>query len=145
MELKIGIKTEQGVDIPMRATKGASGVDLRCKELTTLKPGQRKLVSTGIYLEIPYGYEAQIRPRSGLALIHGVTVLNTPGTIDCDYRGEIKVLLINRGHASVLFNPNERIAQMVFAKVEQPIFYQIPEDFIETERGDGGFGHTGLK
>ena len=125
MELKIGIKIEWGVDFPMRDTKGASGVDLRCKELTTLKPGQRKLVSTGIYLEIPYGYECQIRPISELALIHGVTVLNAPDTIDCDYQGEIKVLLINHGSTSVLFSQNDRIAQMTFNKVEQPVFYQV--------------------
>ena len=127
MELKIGIKTEWGVDMPMRATKGTSGVDLRCKELVTLNPGQRKLVSTGIYLEIPYGYEAQIRPRSELALKHGITVLNAPGIIDCDYQGEIKVLLINHGSTSVLLNPNERIAQMSFNKVEQPLFYRVTE------------------
>lgn len=128
MELKIGIKTEWGVDMPMRATKGASGVVLRCKELTTIKPGQRQLVPTGIYLEIPYGYEAQIRPLNELTLVMtGVTVLNAPATIDCDYQGEIKVLLINHGSTSVLLNPNERIAQMSFNKVEQPLFYRVTE------------------
>ena len=125
MEFEIGVKTEWGVDVPMRPTKGASGVILRCKELTTIKPGQRKLVSTGIYLEIPYGYEGQIKPLNELTLNHGVTVLNAPATIDCDYQGEIKVLLINHGSTSVLINPNERIAQMTFNKVEQPIFYRV--------------------
>jgi dUTP pyrophosphatase len=114
------------------------------EEKCTLIPGERKLIKTGLFLEIPEGYEAQVRPRSGLALKNGITVLNSPGTIDADYRGEIGVILIN--HSSEIFeiNSGDRIAQLVFAKVEQAVWYET-ESLNETERGEGGFGSTGKK
>jgi dUTP pyrophosphatase len=109
-----------------------------------LKPLQRTLVPTGLYIALPEGYEAQVRPRSGLALKHGVTVLNTPGTIDADYRGEVGVILINLGQEDFLINDGERIAQMVIARYEQAELLAV-EVLDETERGSGGFGHSGVK
>lgn len=110
----------------------------------TLHPMERRLIGTGIYMALPPGFEAQVRPRSGLALKHGITVLNTPGTIDADYRGEIKVLLVNLSNELFVINEGERIAQMVVAKHEQADFTLVSE-LDETERGDGGYGHTGVK
>lgn len=110
----------------------------------TLKPFERVLVKTGLYLEIPEGYEAQIRPRSGLALKKGITVLNTPGTIDADYRGEVGVILINLSSEPFVVEPGERICQMVFAKYEKAVFDNV-EFVSDTARGTGGFGHTGVK
>ena len=110
----------------------------------TLKPLERALVKTGIFLEIPVGYEAQVRPRSGLAFKNGVTVLNSPGTIDADYRGEVGVILINLSNEHFLINNGERIAQLVFAKVEQAQWKEV-EILSDTARGEGGFGSTGVK
>ena len=134
-----------GLDLPRKASDGSSGVDLvACVEGdVVLAPGAVALVPTGICLEIPRGFEAQVRPRSGLALKSGVTVLNTPGTIDSDYRGEVAVILINLGRQPFAVRRGDRIAQMVFARVCQPVFEET--DSLEgTERGEGGFGHSGL-
>ena len=121
-------------------------MDLRAniEEPITLHPLERKLIPTGLYIALPVGYEAQIRPRSGLALKHGITVLNTPGTVDADYRGEVMVLLINLSQEDFIINAGERIAQMVVARHEQ-VDFQIVEELDETERGAGGYGHTGIK
>lgn len=130
--------------LPHYATSGASGMDIRANINTTitLQPLERTLIPTGLFVEIPLGYEAQIRPRSGLAIKQGITCLNTPGTIDADYRGEIKIILINLSNQAVSIQHGDRIAQMIFAKVEQ--VQLIPVQTInETLRGDGGFGHTG--
>ena len=110
----------------------------------TLKPMERRLIPTGLYIALPKGYEAQVRPRSGLALKHGITVLNTPGTVDADYRGELMVLLINFSAEDFIINAGERIAQMVIARHEQAEFVEV-EVLDETERGAGGYGHTGVK
>ena len=121
-------------------------MDLRAniEEPITLHPLERKLIPTGLRIALPVGYEAQIRPRSGLALKHGITVLNSPGTVDADYRGEVMALLINLSQEDFIINPGERIAQMVIAHHEQAEF-QIVEELDETERGAGGYGHTGTK
>jgi dUTP pyrophosphatase len=121
-------------------------MDLRANidESLTLHPMERKLITTGIYMALPIGYEAQIRPRSGLALKHGITVLNTPGTVDADYRGEVMVLLVNLSQEDFIVNDGERIAQIVIAKHEQADFVEVTE-LDETDRGDGGYGHTGVK
>lgn len=130
--------------LPAYATEGSSGMDLRAyvSEPVILKPGQRCLVPTGLYLEIPEGFEAQIRPRSGLALKQGITCLNTPGTIDADYRGEIRVILINLSDEEQAVQDGDRIAQMVFQKIEKVHLIEV-EVISETERNAGGFGHTG--
>ena len=127
-------------------TPGSSGLDLRAsiEEPMTLEPFERKLISTGLKLAIPQGYEGQVRPRSGLALKHGITTLNSPGTIDSDYRGEVKVLLINLGSAPVVINSGDRIAQLVIAPVVQAELEEVDE-LDDTSRGEGGFGHTGVK
>lgn len=132
--------------LPQYATKQSAGMDLRANIAAPiiLKPMERILIATGLYIALPEGYEAQIRPRSGLALKHGITVLNTPGTIDADYRGEIKVLLINFSQHDFVVNDGERIAQMVIAQHEQAQFVEVSE-LDETERGTGGYGHTGVK
>ena len=121
-------------------------MDLRAniEEPITLHPLERKLIPTGLRIALPVGYEAQIRPRSGLALKHGITVLNSPGTVDADYRGEVMALLINLSQEDFIINPGERIAQMVIARHEQAEFL-IVEELDETERGAGGYGHTGTK
>lgn len=130
--------------LPEYATPYSAGVDLRANitESVTLKPLERTLIPTGLYLELPQGYEAQIRPRSGLAFKHGLTVLNSPGTIDADYRGEIRVILVNLSNDDFVINDGERICQMVIASHEQVIWDEV-EAINETERGAGGFGHTG--
>jgi dUTP pyrophosphatase len=132
--------------IPAYETQLSAGVDLRANldEKIILKPLERKLVKTGLFLEIPAGYEAQVRPRSGFALKQGVTVLNSPGTIDADYRGEVGVILINLGQDDVEIVHGDRIAQLVFAKVEQAEWEESSQ-LSETERGSGGFGSTGKK
>ena len=123
--------------------RGAAGLDVCCTEDFGIDPGCRHLVPTGIYTEIPYGYEIQVRPRSGLAIKHGITVLNTPGTIDADYRGEICVILMNHGPRTVEFNAGDRIAQLVLSKVER--IEWLPVDALSgTRRGEKGFGSTGL-
>ena len=132
--------------LPEYATPQSAGMDLRAniEEPIILKSMQRMLVSTGLFMALPAGYEAQVRPRSGLALKHGITVLNTPGTIDADYRGEVKVLLVNFSNTDFVINDGERIAQMVIAKHETADFIEV-EELDETERGAGGYGHTGVK
>ena len=132
--------------VPTYATAQSAGMDLRANidSPITLKPMERRLVPTGLYIALPEGYEAQVRPRSGLALKHGITVLNTPGTVDADYRGEIMVLLINFSTEAFVINAGERIAQMVIARHEQANFEEV-EVLDETERGAGGYGHTGVK
>jgi dUTP pyrophosphatase len=132
--------------LPRYESLQAAGMDIRCHlaEPITLLPLERKLIPTGLFIELPVGYEAQIRPRSGLALKRGLTVLNTPGTIDADYRGEIGVILINLSNEPQTIEPGERICQMVIAKHEQPELVEA-ELLSETERGTGGFGHSGVK
>lgn len=130
--------------LPNYATEGSSGMDIRASlQLPVkLRPLERALIPTGLFVEIPYGYEMQIRPRSGLAIKQGITCLNTPGTIDSDYRGEIKIILINLSAEEQVINSGDRIAQMIIQKVEKAEFEQV-EVLNETERADGGFGHTG--
>ena len=132
--------------LPAYATSQSAGMDLRAniESPITLHPMERTLVPTGIRIELPEGYEAQVRPRSGLALKHGITVLNTPGTIDSDYRGELKVLLVNLSNDDVVVNAGERVAQMVIARHETATWEEV-EVLDETERGEGGYGHTGVK
>lgn len=132
--------------LPAYATTQSAGMDLRANidSPITLKPMERRLIPTGLYIALPKGYEAQVRPRSGLALKHGITVLNTPGTIDADYRGELMVLLINFSTEDFIINAGERIAQMVIARHEQAAFVEV-DILDETERGAGGYGHTGVK
>ena len=144
MEIKVINKGRQ--PLPEYATPLSAGLDLRANidVPVTLHPMERRLIGTGLYMALPPGFEAQVRPRSGLALKHGITVLNTPGTIDADYRGEIKVLLVNLSNEPFVINEGERIAQMVVAKHEQADFTLVSE-LDDTERGDGGYGHTGVK
>ena len=144
--MKIRIVNKSTNALPQYATSQSAGIDLRANlsEAVTLKPMDRKLIPTGLFIELPEGYEAQIRPRSGLALKHGITVLNTPGTIDADYRGEIGVILINLSNEDFTIEHGERICQMVIARHEQAEWIQV-EELNETERGAGGFGHTGKK
>jgi dUTP pyrophosphatase len=144
--LKISVVNKGHQPLPQYATAQSAGMDLRANldESVTLRPLERRLISTGLYISLPNGYEAQIRPRSGLALKRGITVLNSPGTIDADYRGEIGVLLINLSQEDFVINDGERIAQMVIARHEQAQFIEV-EVLDETERGEGGYGHTGVK
>ena len=143
-KIKVGITVENNVEIPKYMTEGSAGIDVSAnieKEIE-LKPLERYLVPTGIKLEIPEGFEIQVRPRSGLAFKHGITVLNTPGTIDSDYRGEVKVLLINLSNEIYKIQPNERIGQLILGKVYK-LDFDVKDGLSETKRGDGGFGHTG--
>ena len=144
MNIKIINKSHH--PLPSFATKQSAGMDLRAnlESPIVLKPMQRMLVHTGLFMALPIGYEAQIRPRSGLALKHGITVLNSPGTIDADYRGELMVLLINLSDADFTINDGERIAQMVVTRHEQPTL-ELVDVLDETESGTGGYGHTGVK
>ena len=144
--LKVKINNRGRQPLPTYATALSAGMDLRANidEDITLLPMQRQLVPTGLHIALPEGYEAQIRPRSGLALKHGVTVLNTPGTVDADYRGEIMVLLVNFSNEPFTVKDGERIAQMVIAKHEK-VDFELVDTLDETERGAGGYGHTGLK
>lgn len=144
MKIKVVNKGHQ--PLPEYATPQSAGMDLRANidSPITLKPMARQLVPTGLYIALPAGFEAQIRPRSGLALKHGITVLNTPGTIDADYRGELMVLLVNFSDTDFVINDGERIAQMVIARHEQGTFESV-DILDETERGAGGYGHTGVK
>lgn len=143
-EVKVVNKGHQ--QLPTYATEQSAGMDLRANidEPITLHPMERRLIPTGLHIALPKGMEAQIRPRSGLALKHGITVLNSPGTIDADYRGEVMVLLINFSDKDFVINDGERIAQMVIARYEQVEFKTV-EELDETERGEGGYGHTGVK
>lgn len=144
--IKVDIVNETTNEIPSYATEGSAGMDLRAfvSEPITLKPMERKLISTGIRIGLPKGYEAQIRPRSGMALKYGVSVINTPGTIDADYTGIIGVVLINYSNEDFTINNGDRIAQMVINKYEQTE-WNVVESLEETERGDCGYGHTGVK
>jgi dUTP pyrophosphatase len=144
MQIKL-INTSQN-PLPLYETTASAGLDIRANltETVVLKPLERALIKTGLFLEIPVGYEAQVRPRSGLAYKNGVTVLNSPGTIDADYRGEVGVILINLSNEDFVINNGERIAQLVFAKVEQAEWLEV-EILSDTHRGEGGFGSTGVK
>jgi dUTP pyrophosphatase len=144
--LSIPIINESSFELPSFATKNSAGVDLRANltEPITLGALERKIIGTGLKIALPEGYEAQVRPRSGLAAKHGLTVLNAPGTIDADYRGEIGVILVNLSNNSFTINPGERIAQLVIAKYEQ-VSWNLTESLDTTERGSGGFGSTGKK
>ena len=132
--------------LPAYATPQSAGMDLRAniEAPITLRPMERRLIPTGLHIALPEGYEAQVRPRSGLALKRGITVLNSPGTIDADYRGEVGVLLINLSQEDFVINDGERIAQMVIARHEQADFVVV-EELDQTERGEGGYGHSGVK
>lgn len=130
--------------MPSYQTDGSAGLDLRCTESFTLEPLERKLVPTGIRIAIPHGYEGQVRPRSGLAVNHGLSMVNTPGTIDSDYRGEIKVCLINLGQSTVEIEGGERIAQLVICPVSR-VELTATDSLVETDRGEGGFGSTGTR
>ena len=143
MKIKVVNRGQQ--PLPVYATGQSAGMDIRANigEPLVLMPMERRLVPTGLYIALPPGYEAQIRPRSGLALKHGITVLNAPGTIDADYRGEVGVLLINLSTEPFTINDGERIAQMIIARHEQAVFEPV-EVLDETERGEGGYGHTGV-
>ena len=142
--MKVKIVNKSKHPLPHYATVASAGFDVRANidSPMTLKPMERALVPTGLFIELPEGYEAQVRPRSGLAFKHGITVLNSPGTIDADYRGELKVLLINLSNEEFAINDGERIAQVIVAKHEQVQWVEV-EQLMETERGAGGFGHTG--
>jgi len=144
--LVVRIRNESGFPLPEYATPGAAGIDLRAAlaEPITLSPGEWRAIPTGLYIELPQGYEAQVRPRSGLALRHGITLLNSPGTIDADYRGEIQVILINLGRDPFTVEPGMRIAQLVvapFVRVE----WEPAQELSSTDRAAGGFGHTGVQ
>lgn len=132
----------EGLDLPHYATEGAAGMDVRSAEDVIIAPGERHAVATGLALAIPQGYEIQVRPRSGLALKHGITVPNTPGTIDSDYRGELKVIMINHGAEDFAISRGDRVAQLVLAPVTQAKWLVV-EELDSTQRGDGGFGSTG--
>jgi dUTP pyrophosphatase len=132
----------EGLPLPVYASEDAAGLDVTAAEELTLQPGERRAVATGFAIEIPRGYEVQVRPRSGLAIRHGITVLNTPGTIDSDYRGEVKVILVNLGTEPFEIRRGERIAQLVPAPVLRADFVEVSE-LEETTRGSGGFGSTG--
>ena len=145
--MKVKIINKSNNELPAYETACSAGMDLRAylpDGAILLKPLQRALVPTGLFMEIPNGYEGQVRPRSGLAIKNGISVLNSPGTIDADYRGEIKIILVNLSDNNFVINSGERIAQIVFAKCEQMEVVNV-ETLSETERGTGGFGHTGIK
>lgn len=144
--IKVSIINKGHQPLPAYATPQSAGMDIRAniEEPVTLRPMERRLIPTGLYIALPEGFEAQIRPRSGLALKHGITVLNTPGTVDADYRGEIMVLLVNFSDKDFIVNDGERIAQMIIARHETAAFTEV-EVLDETERGAGGYGHTGVK
>lgn len=144
--LKIKVINKGHQPLPQYATPQSAGMDLRAnlEEPIVLHPMERRLIPTGLYIALPEGFEAQVRPRSGLALKRGITVLNAPGTIDADYRGEVGVLLINLSQEDFVVNDGERVAQMVVARHEQ-VDFQVVAELDETERGAGGYGHTGVK
>ncbi|MBN2746053.1 MAG: dUTP diphosphatase [Bacteroidales bacterium] len=143
--MKIRIVNKSNNPLPAYATIASAGVDLQAflSQPITLKPLARTLIPTGLFIELPVGYEAQVRPRSGLAIKKGITVLNTPGTIDADYRGEIMVILINLSNEDFTINSGDRIAQMIIATHEQAQ-WELTENLNESDRGAGGFGHTGV-
>jgi dUTP pyrophosphatase len=143
-KIKVKIINQSPNALPEYATEGSAGMDIRAhlKAPLVLRPMERHLVPTGLFIELPQGYEAQVRPRSGLAIKHGITCLNSPGTIDSDYRGEVKVILVNLSHEAQTLHPGDRIAQMVVSPVIQ-IGWETVEAISETARNAGGFGHTG--
>ncbi len=143
--MRIRIINKSAHPLPSYETYGSAGMDLRAsiEAPVVLKPMERKLVPTGLFIELPIGYEAQIRPRSGLAFKHGIGIVNSPGTIDADYRGEIRILLINFSDTDFLINNGDRIAQMIVAKHET-VRWEPVEELTETVRGEGGYGHTGI-
>ncbi|MDE5628030.1 MAG: dUTP diphosphatase [Muribaculaceae bacterium] len=145
-KIKVKVSAEPGVQLPAYATESSAGMDVRAfiPEEIVLQPGERTLIPTGLRVEIPQGYEIQMRPRSGLALKKGISLLNSPGTIDADYRGEIGVILINHSSEAFTVCPGERICQMVLARVPQ-IEWVETSSLENSERGEGGFGHTGTK
>ncbi|MGN0211917.1 MAG: dUTP diphosphatase [Muribaculaceae bacterium] len=142
----VKVVNKSGNQLPAYSTADSAGMDLRASltEPVELRPMQRALIPTGIHIALPKGYECQIRPRSGLALKHGVTVLNTPGTIDADYRGEICVILVNLSDKTFVVNDGERVCQMVVTRYDK-VEWQLVDSLDDTERGEGGFGHTGVK
>lgn len=144
--MKVQIINKSKFELPQYATPNSAGLDLRAnlESSIVLKPMERKLVPTGLFVALPTGYEGQVRPRSGLAIKKGITVLNSPGTVDADYRGEIGVILVNLSNEDFIIEPGERIAQLVIAKHEQAEWEPV-ENLDETERGRGGFGHSGVK
>ena len=144
MEIKIVNRSKH--PLPEYKTTASAGMDIRAnlEEIVTLKPLERKLIPTGLFIELPEGYEAQIRPRSGLALNEGLGLLNSPGTLDADYRGELGVIVVNLSNNMITIEDGERICQMVINKVEQAEWIEVNE-LSDSERGDGGFGHTGKK
>jgi dUTP pyrophosphatase len=144
MSIPIKIINQSSHSLPAYATPDAAGMDLKADipKAVSLQPMERKLIPTGIFIELPPGYEAQVRPRSGLALKQGITCLNSPGTVDADYRGELKVILINLSDSEQMIQPGDRIAQMVVSRVEKVDWHPVTE-LNETIRNDGGFGHTG--
>lgn len=144
--VRVNIVNKSSNPLPAYATAGSSGMDIRAdlKEPVFLQPLERSLIPTGLFIELPQGYEAQIRPRSGMALKQGITCLNSPGTVDADYRGELKVILINLSNTVQVIHPGDRIAQMIIAKTETAQLIQVNE-LNESVRGEGGFGHTGIK
>lgn len=144
--VKIKIVNKGQQPLPTYATAQSAGMDLRANidAPITLRPMERQLIPTGLHIALPEGFEAQVRPRSGLALKHGITVLNTPGTIDADYRGELKVLLVNFSNTDFVINAGERVAQMVIARYEK-VDFELVTELDDTERGAGGYGHTGVK
>ena len=143
--IKVKIQMIDGASLPEYQSRGSAGADLCAvlREPVTIPPGKTALIPTGIFIEIPEGYEAQIRPRSGLALKHGITFLNSPGTIDSDYRGEIKIIMTNFGEQNFVIENGMRIAQIVFARVFRGEFIKVNE-LNKTERDEGGFGHSGI-
>jgi dUTP pyrophosphatase len=143
-KIEVKVKLSKDASLPSYATIGSSGMDLRVIESGIVKKNEIKLIKTGVFLEIPEGFEAQIRPRSGLALKHGITILNTPGTIDSDYRGEICLIVANFGNEDFEYNKGDRLAQIVFAEVIKADLI-LSDTLEETERNDGGFGHSGRK
>ena len=143
--INLSVINKSNNPLPKYQTKQSAGVDL-CAFLSSdlvLKPNDRKLIGTGLHIALPEGYEAQIRPRSGLAFKHGITIINSPGTIDADYRGELKIALINHSNVDFVIKNGDRIAQMVISKYEQ-ISFTLNDSLDETERGEGGYGHTGI-
>lgn len=143
-KVQVKVVLEEGVQLPKYESVGAAGLDVRANITESISLGslERTLIPTGIHMAIPEGYEVQVRPRSGLALKHGITLLNTPGTIDSDYRGELKIIIANMSKEPYVIEPQERIGQLVLNKVEQMEF-ELVSSLDETERGEGGFGHTG--
>jgi dUTP pyrophosphatase len=144
--IQLAVINESPYELPAYATASSAGLDLKAAldQTITLRPLERKIIGTGLKIALPEGYEAQVRPRSGLAAKHGLTILNAPGTIDADYRGEIGVILVNLSNEAVEINPGERIAQLVVAQYTQ-VDWQVVESLDSTDRGEGGFGSTGKK